>query len=254
MKIYNVVKIPQGLGYDQFDYEEVWQSGYTAGYESGYTDGQNDCPEPKKELWIEDLSGNVLTSEVVTLPTTGGDYTFKVICTDETIVWNFTEQLANPWGDYTGSTTITKTLPARVVPGDFYTWSTLYTKTADATVVPGSAIRFTYDGLEPALSLYYDKRSGSATTSGYVYYNTAETIGDLTIISNTGWTLDYVEEITGIKDAIFPIYPVSVMGGHISKTLRFPAHDGPRRYVITAYYTDTMEPVKNIVIEQIMEE
>ena len=46
MKIYNVVKIPQGLGYDQFDYEEVWQSGYTAGYESGYTDGQNDCPRP----------------------------------------------------------------------------------------------------------------------------------------------------------------------------------------------------------------
>ena len=65
MKIYNVVKIPQGLGYDQFDYEEVWQSGYTAGYESGYTDGQNDCPEPEPVYSAMGLTLEVLSAGTI---------------------------------------------------------------------------------------------------------------------------------------------------------------------------------------------
>lgn len=36
MKIYNVMKVPQGLGYDDVDYDAIYQSGYTAGYDDGY--------------------------------------------------------------------------------------------------------------------------------------------------------------------------------------------------------------------------
>ena len=43
MKIYNVTKIPQGLGYDEVDYEALYHSGYTAGHASGYTDAQTIC-------------------------------------------------------------------------------------------------------------------------------------------------------------------------------------------------------------------
>lgn len=62
MKIYNVVKVPQGLGYDDVDYEALYQSGYTAGYASGYTDGQEDCPGPiiEKPLTFEILSDGIL--------------------------------------------------------------------------------------------------------------------------------------------------------------------------------------------------
>lgn len=62
MKIYNVVKVPQGLGYDDVDYEALYQSGYTAGYASGYTDGQEDCPGPIIEmpLTFEMLSDGIL--------------------------------------------------------------------------------------------------------------------------------------------------------------------------------------------------
>lgn len=38
MKIYNVMKVPQGLGYDDVDYDAIYQSGYTAGYDDGYND------------------------------------------------------------------------------------------------------------------------------------------------------------------------------------------------------------------------
>lgn len=63
MKIYNVVKVPQGLGYDDVDYEALYQSGYTAGYASGYTDGQEDCPGPiyrNKPMTFEILSAGTV--------------------------------------------------------------------------------------------------------------------------------------------------------------------------------------------------
>lgn len=43
MKIYDIVNVPYGLGYDDSKYEEIRRSGYTAGYESGYTDGLASC-------------------------------------------------------------------------------------------------------------------------------------------------------------------------------------------------------------------
>ena len=43
MKIYNIVNKPQGIGDDDIDFQELWESGYTAGYESGYTDGASSC-------------------------------------------------------------------------------------------------------------------------------------------------------------------------------------------------------------------
>lgn len=49
MKIYNVLKVPQGLGYDEVDYDALYQSGYTTGHQSGYTDGLNDCFYVDKE-------------------------------------------------------------------------------------------------------------------------------------------------------------------------------------------------------------
>lgn len=45
MRIYNLLKAPEGLSYDDIDYEAVYQSGYTAGYDSGYTDGSDFCGE-----------------------------------------------------------------------------------------------------------------------------------------------------------------------------------------------------------------
>lgn len=45
MRIYNLLKAPEGLSYDEIDYEAVYQSGYTAGYDSGYTDGGDFCGE-----------------------------------------------------------------------------------------------------------------------------------------------------------------------------------------------------------------
>jgi len=47
MRIYNLLKAPEGLSYDEIDYEAVYQSGYTAGFDSGVTDGYNEyeCEE-----------------------------------------------------------------------------------------------------------------------------------------------------------------------------------------------------------------
>lgn len=45
MRIYNLLKAPEGLSYDEIDYEAIYQSGYTAGYDSGYTDGGDFCGE-----------------------------------------------------------------------------------------------------------------------------------------------------------------------------------------------------------------
>lgn len=42
MKIYTRINKPQGIGYEEVDYEALFQSGYTAGYESGYTAGYDD--------------------------------------------------------------------------------------------------------------------------------------------------------------------------------------------------------------------
>ena len=218
-----------------------------------------DVPEPPaKELWIEDMEGNILDAEVITLPTTGETLSFKVVCTDETIVWNFQGVvLPGPeiFGDFTGTTVITKTLPSKeqaLTAGDFYTWNELITKTADATVRPGSAIRFTFEGLEPVINFSYDVRgsaSYSATTSGVVFYNTGSLFFDLFVDSNTGWTLDYVEEITGARDIDF--YPVYGMGGDNAYIAPIVPHDGPRRYVFTAYFTDTTTPAGSFTFEQI---
>lgn len=252
MKIYNNISIP-GLGHSDFDYDEVWQSGYTAGYESGYTDGQADCPgPPAKELWLEDLEGNVLRDEVVTLPTTGGDYSFRVVCTDETIEWTWGDMYLGEEG--TGTTTVTLT-GLKGGGADFFVWLHLRPFTQGATVLPGSEIRFTFEGMAP--SIEFACAAGgpyTAITSGYAYYNTYSPTLDFIVASNTAWTVDYVEEFTGVKDITDNPFPAKGMGGHNMIVLRIPAHDGPRRYVFTAYFTDTMEPVKNIIIEQIMEE
>lgn len=45
MKIYNVMKVPQGLGYEEVDYDALYQSGYTAGYNAGYNDGMDLCSD-----------------------------------------------------------------------------------------------------------------------------------------------------------------------------------------------------------------
>lgn len=59
MKIYNVVKIPKGLGYD-VDYDAIYQSGYTAGYHTGYDNGSELC------------SKFVLTPDELDYPISGG--------------------------------------------------------------------------------------------------------------------------------------------------------------------------------------
>ena len=66
MKIYNVMKVPQGLGYDEVDYDALYQSGYTAGHQSGYTDGLNACFSVYP-LFIEDNEGS------------GGTYTIDIV-------------------------------------------------------------------------------------------------------------------------------------------------------------------------------
>lgn len=43
MKIYNISKKPQGVGYDDVDYDAIYQSGFTAGYGNGYEKGVEDC-------------------------------------------------------------------------------------------------------------------------------------------------------------------------------------------------------------------
>lgn len=43
MKIYNNIHIPEGLGFADENYEDIYQSGYTAGYSSGYTYGSSAC-------------------------------------------------------------------------------------------------------------------------------------------------------------------------------------------------------------------
>lgn len=69
MKIYNVLKVPQGLGYDEVDYDALYQSGYTAGHQSGYTDGLNAC-------------FSVYPTEIEDNEGTGGTYTIEIVTGD----------------------------------------------------------------------------------------------------------------------------------------------------------------------------
>ena len=47
MKIYSIINKPEGLGYDNIDYEAIYQSGYSAGYESGFSVGLEECEQPE---------------------------------------------------------------------------------------------------------------------------------------------------------------------------------------------------------------
>lgn len=251
MKIYNSTKIPSGLGYDEVDYDAIYQSGYTAGYQSGYDDYI--CPEPPERLcWLEDMEGNQLIRGVITLPMTGGLASVKIVCNSDDIEWSFGDQFS-PFGSFlvgTGTTVISKQIGQGPQGPDFYVWQPLWS--TNASVVPGSAVRLTYEGLTPNITFECSATGPvSAITSGYAYYNTYSPTPHFTIATNTGWTFDYVEEITGVKDLSGS--PAQGMGGHHSLFTTIPVHDGPRRYVFTTYFTDTMEPVKSIVIEQIVE-
>lgn len=250
MKIYNSTKIPSGLGYDDVDYDAIYQSGYSAGYQAGYDDYI--CPEPPERLcWLEDMEGNQLIRGVITLPMTGGLASVKIVCNSDDIEWSFGDQFS-PFGSFlvgTGTTVISKQIGQGPQGPDFYVWQPL--RSTNANVVPGSAVRITYEGLTPNITFECNAIGPvSAITSGYAYYNTYSPTPHFIIAANTGWTFDYVEEITGVKD--LSGFPAQGMGGYHSLFTTIPVHDGPRRYVFTAYFTDTMEPVKNIVIEQIV--
>ena len=75
MRIYNLLKAPEGLSYDEIDYEAVYQSGYTAGFDSGVTDGYNEyeCETEEPILYV---STNFPQDGII--PATGGVYTMTI--------------------------------------------------------------------------------------------------------------------------------------------------------------------------------
>ena len=117
MRIYNLLKAPEGLSYDEIDYEAVYQSGYTAGYNSGLTDGYNEyeCEEPEEPILY--VSTNFPQDGII--PATGGVYTMTVSgntsWTSNTV--NFSGSgtlctLSPNSGAANESTTVTVTFPA----------------------------------------------------------------------------------------------------------------------------------------------
>ena len=139
MKIYNVVKIPQGLGYDQFDYEEVWQSGYTAGYESGYTDGQNDCPEP-------DYRNMPLTFEILSAGTIYWHSNVAQTGFQKTIQYSLN---GGEWTEYTSSIQATGA-PIEVQVGDIVR----FIGNNDGYGIPNGSQATTFGGTTACFNLY----------------------------------------------------------------------------------------------------
>lgn len=262
MKIYRFTEI-EGLGYEPFNTTSIYESGSTAGqesgmtdgYESGHTEGYEDGYAEAIALcsplcWLEDLEGNVIQRDVITLSETGGTVSFKVVCTSDDVVWSFGDGVVFQETG-TGTTTYFQDFSFSTTPeADFYTWQSL--SSSDATVLPGSALRLTVENLTPSVNFYLSLGSSTYSSGDSVTITSANTNSlYANVIANTAYTITCEELTTGecdltISSTVLPLYGT---GGHISymPINNFP-ESGPRTYVFRAFITGQTEPVSKITV------
>lgn len=244
MKIYNNIHIPEGLGFADENYEKIYNSGYTAGYEAGYNDY-----ECQRLCWLEDMEGNRLINGVITLPMTGGLASVKIVCNSDDIEWRFGDMIS-PFGTGAtgvGTTVISKQIGEGPQGPDFYVWQPLFSTNAE--VVPGSKVRLTYEGLVPNVTFSPDfshstQQGWTVEEDGDNYYITVTESGRavnfaIILASNTAYTVNYREDLTGVFDITGLPNPWEGMGGHhYLASVRMPFHDTQRRYVFDVYSDD----------------
>ena len=184
------------------------------------------------------MQGNIIQGETFVIPATSGTFSFKVVCVDDDIMW----EMYNMPLMGTGTTEVDFEIPTNPGP-DFYMG--FYLTSPGATVLEDSWFRIVFDGAEPffTLSLDYSRVNPdniiSGSTNDLVIKNDRRTPGiGVLLVTNTGYTFDYEEMLTGVKDIIGGPFPISGFGGHRTLTLDVPAHETQRQYVFTAYYGD----------------